>query len=356
MATQLRVIGADSAGNMDRQKALEAALAQIDRAFGKGSAMKLGSREKIEIESVSTGSLGLDIALGIGGLPRGRIIEIFGPESSGKTTLALHAIAEAQKVGGTAAFIDAEHALDPGYAKKLGVDIDELIVSQPDTGEQALEIADTLVRSNAIDVLVIDSVAALVPRAEIEGEMGDSHVGLQARLMSQALRKITGSISRSRCTVIFINQIRMKIGVMYGSPETTTGGNALKFYASVRLDIRRTGQIKDRDEIVGNTTRVKVVKNKVAPPFKQVEFDIMYGEGVSKTGEVLDIGVKAGLVEKSGSWFSYDSIRIGQGRENAKTYLRDNPEVMARLEKAIRSRTEKVAEEMMVGPEADDDL
>ncbi|AHE51682.1 recombinase RecA [Sphingomonas sanxanigenens] len=356
MAAQLRVIGADSAGNMDRQKALEAALAQIDRAFGKGSAMKLGSREKIEIESVSTGSLGLDIALGIGGLPRGRIIEIFGPESSGKTTLALHAIAEAQKIGGTAAFIDAEHALDPGYAKKLGVDIDELIVSQPDTGEQALEITDTLVRSNAIDVLVIDSVAALVPRAEIEGEMGDSHVGLQARLMSQALRKITGSISRSRCTVIFINQIRMKIGVMYGSPETTTGGNALKFYASVRLDIRRTGQIKDRDEIVGNTTRVKVVKNKVAPPFKQVEFDIMYGEGVSKTGEVLDIGVKAGLVEKSGSWFSYDSIRIGQGRENAKTYLRDNPEVMARLEKAIRSRTEKVAEEMMVGPEADDDL
>ncbi|MGF7151341.1 recombination protein RecA [Sphingomonas zeicaulis] len=341
---------------MDRQKALEAALAQIDRAFGKGSAMKLGSREKIEIEAVSTGSLGLDIALGIGGLPRGRIIEIFGPESSGKTTLALHAIAEAQKTGGTAAFIDAEHALDPVYAKKLGVDIDELIVSQPDTGEQALEIADTLVRSNAIDVLVIDSVAALVPRAEIEGEMGDSHVGLQARLMSQALRKITGSISRSRCTVIFINQIRMKIGVMYGSPETTTGGNALKFYASVRLDIRRTGQIKDRDEIVGNTTRVKVVKNKVAPPFKQVEFDIMYGEGVSKTGEVLDIGVKAGLVEKSGSWFSYDSIRIGQGRENAKSYLRDNPEVMTRLEKAIRSRTEKVAEEMMVGPEADDDL
>ncbi|WP_429598304.1 recombinase RecA [Sphingomonas zeicaulis] len=356
MAAQLRVIGADSAGNMDRQKALEAALAQIDRAFGKGSAMKLGSREKIEIEAVSTGSLGLDIALGIGGLPRGRIIEIFGPESSGKTTLALHAIAEAQKTGGTAAFIDAEHALDPVYAKKLGVDIDELIVSQPDTGEQALEIADTLVRSNAIDVLVIDSVAALVPRAEIEGEMGDSHVGLQARLMSQALRKITGSISRSRCTVIFINQIRMKIGVMYGSPETTTGGNALKFYASVRLDIRRTGQIKDRDEIVGNTTRVKVVKNKVAPPFKQVEFDIMYGEGVSKTGEVLDIGVKAGLVEKSGSWFSYDSIRIGQGRENAKSYLRDNPEVMTRLEKAIRSRTEKVAEEMMVGPEADDDL
>jgi len=356
MAAQLRVIGADSAGNMDRQKALDAALAQIDRAFGKGSAMKLGSREKMEIEAVSTGSLGLDIALGIGGLPRGRIIEIFGPESSGKTTLALHAIAEAQKIGGTAAFIDAEHALDPGYAKKLGVNIDELIVSQPDTGEQALEITDTLVRSNAVDVLVIDSVAALVPRAEIEGEMGDSHVGLQARLMSQALRKITGSISRSRCTVIFINQIRMKIGVMYGSPETTTGGNALKFYASIRLDIRRTGQIKDRDEVVGNTTRVKVVKNKVAPPFKQVEFDIMYGEGISKTGEVLDLGVKAGVVEKSGSWFSYDSVRIGQGRENSKQFLKDNPEMMERLEKAIRGKTEKVAEELMVGPEADDDL
>jgi recombination protein RecA len=356
MAAQLKVIGSEGrAGDMDRQKALEAALAQIDRAFGKGSAMKLGSRDAIEIEAISTGSLGLDIALGIGGLPRGRIVEVYGPESSGKTTLALHAIAEAQKAGGTAAFLDAEHALDPSYAKKLGVDIEELIVSQPDTGEQALEIADTLVRSNAIDVLVIDSVAALVPRAEIEGEMGDSHVGLQARLMSQALRKITGSISRSRCLVIFINQIRMKIGVMYGSPETTTGGNALKFYASVRLDIRRTGQIKDRDEIIGNATRVKVVKNKLAPPFKQVEFDIMYGEGVSKVGEILDLGVKAGLVEKSGAWFSYDSIRIGQGRENAKTWLRENPEMTARLEKAIRANASGVAEAMMTGPEADMD-
>jgi recombination protein RecA len=356
MAASLKVIDGDMMGSSERQKALDAALAQIDRAFGKGSAMKLGSREKMEIEAISTGSLGLDIALGIGGLPRGRIVEIYGPESSGKTTLALHAIAEAQKGGGTAAFIDAEHALDPVYAKKLGVDVDELIVSQPDTGEQALEIADTLVRSNAIDVLVIDSVAALVPRAEIEGEMGDSHVGLQARLMSQALRKITGSISRSRTLVIFINQIRMKIGVMYGNPETTTGGNALKFYASVRLDIRRTGQIKDREDIVGNTTRVKVVKNKVAPPFKQVEFDIMYGEGVSKVGEILDLGVKAGIVEKSGAWFSYDSVRIGQGRENAKTYLRENAEVCARLEKAIRANTAGVAEQMMTGPDAEDDL
>ncbi|WOK36781.1 recombinase RecA [Sphingomonas sp. C3-2] len=356
MSAQLKLIDSEKkTENMDRQKALEAALAQIDRAFGKGSAMKLGSREKMEIEAISTGSLGLDIALGIGGLPRGRIVEIYGPESSGKTTLALHAIAEAQKNGGTAAFVDAEHALDPVYAKKLGVDIDELIVSQPDTGEQALEIVDTLVRSNAIDVLVIDSVAALVPRAEIEGEMGDSHVGLQARLMSQALRKLTGSISRSRCLVIFINQVRMKIGVMYGNPETTTGGNALKFYASVRLDIRRTGQIKDRDDIVGNTTRVKVVKNKVAPPFKQIEFDIMYGEGISKVGEILDLGVKAGIVEKSGAWFSYDSIRIGQGRENSKNYLRENPEIMERIEKAIRTRTDAVAEEMMVGPEPDDD-
>jgi len=355
MAAQLKVIGNEvESPRMDRQKALEAALAQIDRAFGKGSAMKLGSREKMEIETVSTGSLGLDIALGVGGLPRGRVIEIYGPESSGKTTLALHAIAEAQKVGGTAAFVDAEHALDPGYAKKLGVNIDELIVSQPDTGEQALEIVDTLVRSNAVDVLVIDSVAALVPRAEIEGEMGDSHVGLQARLMSQALRKLTGSISRSRCTVIFINQVRMKIGVMYGNPETTTGGNALKFYASVRLDIRRTGQIKDRDDIVGNTTRVKVVKNKVAPPFKQVEFDIMYGEGISKVGEILDLGVKAGLVEKSGAWFSYDSVRVGQGRENAKVYLKENPDVAQRIENAIRGRTEEVGEALMVGSGPDD--
>ena len=354
MAAQLKVIANGlEVPSMDRQKALEAALAQIDRAFGKGSAMKLGSREKIEIDTISTGSLGLDIALGVGGLPRGRVVEIYGPESSGKTTLALHAIAEAQKVGGTAAFVDAEHALDPAYAKKLGVDIDELIVSQPDTGEQALEIVDTLVRSNAVDVLVVDSVAALVPRAEIEGEMGDSHVGLQARLMSQALRKLTGSISRSRCLVIFINQVRMKIGVMYGNPETTTGGNALKFYASVRLDIRRTGQIKDRDDIIGNTTRVKVVKNKVAPPFKQVEFDIMYGEGVSKVGEILDLGVKAGLVEKSGAWFSYDSVRIGQGRENAKQYLKENPDVAQRLENAIRGRTEEVAEALMVGPDED---
>src|SRR6476661_13948 len=344
MAAQLKIIGSGAVTpSMDRQKALEAALAQIDRAFGKGSAMKLGSREKIEIETISTGSLGLYIALGFGGLPRGRVIEIYGPESSGKTTLALHAIAEAQKTGGAAAFVDAEHALDPSYAKKLGVDIDELIVSQPDTGEQALEIVDTLVRSNAIDVLVVDSVAALVPRAEIEGEMGDSHVGLQARLMSQALRKLTGSISRSRCTVIFINQVRMKIGVMYGNPETTTGGNALKFYASVRLDIRR------------NATRVKVVKNKVAPPFKQVEFDIMYGEGVSKVGEILDLGVKAGLDEKSGAWFSYDSIRIGQGRENAKTYLKENPEVARRMENAIRGKTEEVGEALMVGAGPDDD-
>ncbi len=357
MAVNLKVIEPGSQAKMkdsDREKALEAALAQIDRAFGKGSAMKLGSREAMNIEAISTGSLGLDIALGIGGLPKGRVIEIYGPESSGKTTLTLHVIAECQKAGGTAAFIDAEHALDPSYAKKLGVDIDNLIVSQPDTGEQALEIADTLVRSNAVDILVIDSVAALVPRAEIEGEMGDTHVGLQARLMSQALRKITGSISRSNCMVIFINQIRMKIGVMYGSPETTTGGNALKFYASVRLDIRRIGQIKDREDIVGNATRVKVVKNKVAPPFKQVEFDIMYGQGISKTGELLDLGVKAGVVEKSGSWFSYDSVRIGQGRENSKTFLVENPELAAKLEAAIRGKVDEVAEEMLVGPGPDD--
>src|SRR6201996_4954394 len=349
----LRLLDKDT---MDKQRALDAALGQIERAFGKGSIMKLGSREAAtEVDVVSTGSLGLDIALGIGGLPRGRIIEIYGPESSGKTTLALHTIAEAQKAGGTCAFVDAEHALDPVYAKKLGVNVDELLISQPDTGEQALEIADTLVRSGAIDVLVIDSVAALVPKAELEGEMGDSHMGLQARLMSQALRKLTGSISKSNTTIIFINQIRMKIGVMFGNPETTTGGNALKFYASVRLDIRRTGAIKDRDDVVGNSTRVKVVKNKVAPPFKQVEFDIMYGEGISKIGEVLDLGVKAGLVEKSGAWFSYDSIRIGQGRENSKTYLKENPDVAERLERAIRTRTDQVAEEMMSGPsEADD--
>jgi len=354
MATSLKVVSDGNNMDTDKQKALDAALAQIDRAFGKGSAMRLGSKEKIDIETISTGSLGLDIALGIGGLPRGRVVEIYGPESSGKTTLALHAVAAAQATGGTAAFVDAEHALDPIYAKKLGVDIDNLIVSQPDTGEQALEIVDTLVRSNAVDILIIDSVAALVPRAEIEGEMGDSHVGLQARLMSQSLRKLTGSISKSKCLVIFINQLRMKIGVMYGNPETTTGGNALKFYASVRLDIRRTGQIKDRDDIVGNATRVKVVKNKLAPPFKQVEFDIMYGEGVSKVGEVLDLGVKAGLVEKSGAWFSYDSIRIGQGRENAKTYLKENPEMLDKLEKLIRSRTTQVADALMVGEPEDE--
>ena len=355
MVAPLKVVSDRTNLDMDKQKALDAALAQIDRAFGKGSAMRLGSREAIEIETISTGSLGLDIALGIGGLPRGRIVEIYGPESSGKTTLALHAVAEAQKAGGVAAFVDAEHALDPVYARKLGVDIDNLIVSQPDTGEQALEITDTLVRSNAVDILVIDSVAALVPRAEIEGEMGDSHVGLQARLMSQSLRKLTGSISKSKCLVIFINQLRMKIGVMYGNPETTTGGNALKFYASVRLDIRRTGQIKDRDDIIGNTTRVKVVKNKLAPPFKQVEFDIMYGEGVSKTGEILDLAVKAGIVEKSGSWFSFDSIRIGQGRENAKTYLLENPDVAQRIEKAVRGKTDEVSEALMAGPSEEDD-
>ena len=344
MAAQLKVITSKvEVPGMDRQKALEAALAQIDRAFGKGSAMKLGIREAIEIETISTGSLGLDIALGIGGLPRGRVDRDLRAGKLGQDhARAARRSPRRRRTAAAAAFVDAEHALDPGYAKKLGVDVDELIVSQPDTGEQALEIIDTLVRSNAIDVLVVDSVAALVPRAEIEGEMGDSHVGLQARLMSQSLRKLTGSISRSECIVIFINQLRMKIGVMYGNPETTTGGNALKFYASVRLDIRRTGQIKDRDDIVGNTTRVKVVKNKVAPPFKQVEFDIMYGEGISKVGEILDLGVKAGLVEKSGAWFSYDCVRIGQGRENSKLYLKENPDVAARIESAIRGQTEEV--------------
>ncbi len=338
-------------GNMDKQKALDAALSQIERAFGKGSVMKLGQRDSVvEVEAIPTGSLGLDIALGIGGLPRGRIVEIYGPESSGKTTLALHAVAEAQREGGACAFIDAEHALDPSYAQKLGVDVGELLISQPDAGEQALEIADTLVRSGAIDVLVIDSVAALVPRAELEGEMGDAHVGLQARLMSQALRKLTSSIARSRCLVIFINQIRMKIGVMFGNPETTTGGNALKFYASVRLDIRRIGAIKDRDEIVGNQTRVKVVKNKMAPPFKTVEFDIMYGEGISKAGELLDLGVKAGVVEKSGSWYSYDSQRIGQGRENAKQFLKDNPDIADAIEARIRENAGLVAEASLTGP------
>lgn len=337
--------------SMDKNKALEAALGQIDRAFGKGSVMKLGQKDNnIEVEAISTGSLNLDIALGIGGLPKGRIIEVYGPESSGKTTLALHAVAECQKAGGIAAFVDAEHALDPVYARKLGVDVNELLVSQPDTGEQALEITDTLVRSGAIDILVVDSVAALTPRAELEGEMGDSHVGLQARLMSQALRKLTGSINKSKTIVIFINQIRMKIGVMYGSPETTTGGNALKFYASVRLDIRRTGAIKEKDEIVGNATRVKVVKNKLAPPFKQVEFDIMYGEGVSKMGEVLDLGVKAGVVEKSGSWYSYSSQRIGQGRENAKRFLRENEEVAQEIEHEIRKNAGLVNEAMLMDP------
>ena len=352
-AASLRLVKEDS---MDKNKALEAALSQIDRAFGKGSVMKLGQRSSsIEIEAVSTGSLGLDVALGIGGLPKGRIVEVFGPESSGKTTLALHVVAQAQKAGGIAAFIDAEHALDPVYAAKLGVDVGELLISQPDTGEQALEIADTLVRSGAVDVLVIDSVAALTPRAELEGEMGDSHVGLQARLMSQALRKLTGSISKSNCMVVFINQIRMKIGVMYGNPETTTGGNALKFYASVRLDIRRTGQIKDRDEVVGNATRVKVVKNKLAPPFKVVEFDIMYGEGISKVGELIDLGIKAGVVEKSGSWYSHDSQRIGQGRENAKQFLREQPEIAATIEHAIRANAGLIAEQIIGDPEDDAD-
>ena len=343
--------------SMDKAKALDAALSQIERAFGKGSIMRLGKNQQaIEIETVSTGSLGLDIALGVGGLPRGRVIEIYGPESSGKTTLALHTIAESQKKGGVCAFVDAEHALDPVYARKLGVNLDDLLISQPDTGEQALEITDTLVRSGAIDVLVVDSVAALTPRAEIEGEMGDNQPGLQARLMSQALRKLTASISRSNCMVIFINQIRMKIGVMYGSPETTTGGNALKFYASVRLDIRRVSTLKERDEATGNQVRVKVVKNKVAPPFKQVEFDIMFGEGISKAGELIDLGVKAGIVEKSGAWFSFDSQRLGQGRENAKTFLKANPDVAAKIETTIRQNSGLVAERILenADPTAED--
>ncbi|MGX4770823.1 recombinase RecA [Bradyrhizobium guangdongense] len=352
--TALRIVEGSS---MDKSKALAAALSQIERQFGKGSVMKLGKNDRsMDIEAVSSGSLGLDIALGIGGLPKGRIVEIYGPESSGKTTLALHTVAEAQKKGGICAFIDAEHALDPVYARKLGVNIDELLISQPDTGEQALEICDTLVRSGAVDVLVVDSVAALVPKAELEGEMGDALPGLQARLMSQALRKLTASINKSNTMVIFINQIRMKIGVMYGSPETTTGGNALKFYASVRLDIRRIGAIKERDEVVGNTTRVKVVKNKLAPPFKQVEFDIMYGEGVSKMGEILDLGVKAGIVEKSGAWFSYDSQRLGQGRENSKAFLKANPDITAKIETAIRQNSGLIAEQILAGtPERDAD-
>ncbi len=339
---------------MDKQKALETALGQIERNFGKGSIMRLGKNQAMDIEALSTGSLSLDVALGIGGLPKGRIIEVYGPESSGKTTLALHVLAEAQKNGGVGAFIDAEHALDPIYAGKLGVDLDDLLVSQPDAGEQALEIADTLVRSGAIDVLVIDSVAALTPRAELEGEMGDSLPGLQARLMSQALRKITASVSKSKTMVIFINQIRMKIGVMYGSPETTTGGNALKFYSSVRLDIRRIGQIKERDEVIGNQTRVKVVKNKVAPPFRQVEFDIIYGEGISKTGELIDLGVKANIIEKSGSWFSYGSQRIGQGRENARKFLKDNPATAAEIEDAIRRSSGIIGENMLSLEPGDD--
>jgi recombination protein RecA len=340
---------------MDKNKALDAAMSQIERAFGKGSIMRMGARPGDEhIAVIPSGSLGLDLALGIGGMPRGRIIEIYGPESSGKTTLALHAIAEAQKRGGTCAFIDAEHALDPIYARKLGVDVDNLLISQPDAGEQALEIADTLVRSGAIDVLVVDSVAALVPRAELEGEMGDSHMGLHARLMSQALRKITGSVSRSNTMLIFINQIRLKIGVMFGNPETTTGGNALKFYASIRMEIRRIGQIKDRDEVVGNQTRVKVVKNKLAPPFRQVEFDIMYGEGISKVGELIDLGVKAGVIEKSGAWFSYDSVRIGQGRENAKQFLRDHKDMLDAIELKIRDSAGVVANAMLAPPETEE--
>ncbi|HHG88895.1 MAG TPA: recombinase RecA [Devosia sp.] len=342
--SSLRVV---EGGSMDKNKALEAALGQIERNFGKGSIMRLGENAIQEVETIPTGSLGLDIALGVGGLPRGRVVEVFGPESSGKTTLALHVIAEAQKMGGICGFVDAEHALDPVYAAKLGVDVDGMLISQPDSGEQALEITDTLVRSGAIDVLVVDSVAALTPRAELEGEMGDSLPGLQARLLSQAMRKLTGSISKSKTMVIFINQIRMKIGVMFGSPETTTGGNALKFYSSVRLDIRRIGTIKDRDEAVGNQTRVKVVKNKLAPPFRQVEFDIMYGEGVSKTGELLDLGVKAGIVEKSGSWFSYDSQRLGQGRENSRQFLKDNPHIAKEIEQGVRQSAGLIEGEML---------
>lgn len=340
---------------MDKGKALDAALAQIERAFGKGSIMRLGAGKVVEVEAIPTGSLGLDIALGIGGLPRGRVVEIYGPESSGKTTLALHCIAEAQKRGGMCAFVDAEHALDPIYARKLGVNLDDLLISQPDAGEQALEIADTLVRSGAVDILVVDSVAALTPKAELEGEMGDSLPGLQARLMSQALRKLTGSISKSKTMVIFINQIRQKIGVMFGNPETTTGGNALKFYASVRLDIRRIGAIKNADEVVGNQTRVKVVKNKLAPPFREVEFDIMYGEGVSKVGELIDLGVKAGIVEKSGSWFSFESQRIGQGRENVKQFLRQNPGVANRIEASIRQNAGLIADKILQVGTAEDD-
>src|SRR3954452_23565093 len=353
----LRLVESSPMQDKEKSKAIDAALSQIERAFGKGSIMRLGKGAKpVEIETVSTGSLGLDIALGVGGLPRGRVIEIYGPESSGKTTLALHVIAEAQRTGGVCAFVDAEHALDPIYARKLGVNLDDLLISQPDAGEQGLEIADTLVRSGAIDVLVVDSVAALVPRAELEGEMGDSHVGLHARLMSQALRKLTGSVSRSKTMLIFLNQIRLKIGVMFGNPETTTGGNALKFYASVRMEIRRIGQIKDREEVVGNQTRVKVVKNKLAPPFRQVEFDIMYGEGISKVGELVDLGVKVNVVEKSGAWFSYDSTRIGQGRENAKQFLRDHSEMADAIERRVREQSGVVANSMMaVGDEEDSD-
>jgi len=339
---------------MDKQKALDTALSQIEKTFGKGSIMKLGQKDALQVDVISTGSLGLDIALGVGGVPKGRVIEIYGPESSGKTTLTLQITAECQKKGGTCAFIDAEHALDPVYARKLGVNIEDLLISQPDTGEQALEIADTLVRSGAVDLVVVDSVAALVPRAELEGEMGDAHMGLQARLMSQALRKLTASISRTNCTVIFINQIRQKIGVMFGNPETTTGGNALKFYASVRMDIRRIGSIKDKEEVVGNQTRVKVVKNKVAPPFRVVDFDIMYGEGISKMGELIDLGVKAGIIEKSGAWFSYKDTRIGQGKENTRTFLKEHPEMADEIEAAIRAQSGQVGEALQGAPVSED--